>query len=99
MVMQEHWLDIAVPQRQEICLQKTTSVNCQFKFNWIMKNTVLSNIQVELLQMFKYNLPESQLMELKKILCEYFAKVASDEADKLWDKKQLDRCHYGKLGQ
>ncbi len=50
-----------------------------------MEKTTLSNLQVELLQMFKYNLPESQLVELKKILCEYFAKMASDEAGKLWD--------------
>jgi hypothetical protein len=51
-----------------------------------MQKTTLSNLQVELLQMFKYDLPESQLLELKKILCDYFAKVTSDEADKLWDK-------------
>ena len=51
-----------------------------------MEKTTLSNVQVELLQMFKYNLPESQLLELKGILCEYFARIASDEADRLWDK-------------
>lgn len=53
-----------------------------------MEKTTFSNLQVELLQMFKYNLPESQLLELKRILCEYFAKIASDEADKLWDKNR-----------
>ena len=38
--------------------------------------------------MFKYNLPEGQLLELKKILCDYFAKMASDEADKLWESNR-----------
>jgi hypothetical protein len=51
-----------------------------------MEKTTLSNLQLVLLQMFKYNLPENQLLEVKKMLCEYLAKVASDEADKLWDK-------------
>ena len=53
-----------------------------------MEKTTISNLQVELLQMFKYNLPEGQLLELKKILCDYFAKMASDEADKLWESNR-----------
>jgi hypothetical protein len=53
-----------------------------------MEKTTLSNLQVELLQMFKYNLPENQLLEVKKILAEYFAKMATDEVDKLWDKNK-----------
>ena len=53
-----------------------------------MERTTLSNLQIELLQMFRYNLTDSQLEEVKKILVEYFAKMASDEMDKLWKKNQ-----------
>jgi hypothetical protein len=46
----------------------------------------LSNIQIELLKLFKYSLPESQLVEIKNILAKYFAESASAEMDNLWDK-------------
>jgi hypothetical protein len=46
----------------------------------------LTNIQIELLKMFQFNLPEKQLVEIKNILAKYFAKTASDEMDKLWEE-------------
>jgi hypothetical protein len=47
----------------------------------------LTNIQIELLKMFQFNLPEKQLVEIKNILAKYFAKTASDEMDKLWNER------------
>ncbi|MDP9079846.1 MAG: hypothetical protein M3O71_20645 [Bacteroidota bacterium] len=44
----------------------------------------LTNVQLELLKLFQYNLPEKQLAEIKKLLAKYFAKTATDEMDKLW---------------
>ncbi|SES10227.1 hypothetical protein [Pedobacter rhizosphaerae] len=50
----------------------------------------LTNVQLELLKLFQYNLPEAQLMEIKEILAKYFAKSASDEMDKLWERENWD---------
>ncbi|QNN42518.1 hypothetical protein [Pedobacter roseus] len=46
----------------------------------------LTNVQLELLKLFQYNLPDAQLNDIKEILAKYFAKLASDEMDKLWDE-------------
>lgn len=46
----------------------------------------LTNLQLELLKLFKYELPDSQLNEVKILLSKYFAEKASDEADKLWEE-------------
>ena len=46
----------------------------------------LTNVQIELLKLFQYNLPETQLAEIKNMLAKYFAKTASAEMDKLWDE-------------
>ena len=46
----------------------------------------LTNVQIELLKLFRYNLPEKQLVEIKNMLAKYFAKTATAEMDKLWDE-------------
>lgn len=50
----------------------------------------LTNVQIELLKLFQYNLPEKQLAEIKNMLAKYFAKSATEEMDKLWDEKGWD---------
>ena len=47
----------------------------------------LSNVQIELLKLFQYNLPEKQLAEIKNMLANYFAKYATEEMDKLWEER------------
>ncbi len=47
----------------------------------------LTNLQLELLKLFSYELNETQLLEIKTILAKYFAKKASDEMDQLWEDK------------
>jgi len=46
----------------------------------------LTNLQLELLKLFSYELKDSQLIEIKDILSNYFANKASDEMDKLWEQ-------------
>jgi len=46
----------------------------------------LTNLQIELLKLFQYNLPEKQLAEIKNILAKYFAETATAEMDELWKK-------------
>ncbi|RNL54947.1 hypothetical protein [Pedobacter jejuensis] len=50
----------------------------------------LTNVQLELLKLFQYNLPEAQLKDIKIMLANYFSKAASDEMDKLWDENNWD---------
>ncbi|HEY4327785.1 MAG TPA: hypothetical protein VGN20_27635 [Mucilaginibacter sp.] len=50
----------------------------------------LTNVQIELLKLFQYNLPEEQLAEIRNILAKYFAKTATDEMDRLWGEKGWD---------
>ncbi len=47
----------------------------------------LTNVQIELLKLFQYNLPEKQLVEIKNMLAKYFAQTATNEMDKLWDER------------
>ncbi len=39
-----------------------------------MSSPKLTNLQLELLQIFSYNVQESQLLHIKQMLSEYFAK-------------------------
>jgi hypothetical protein len=47
----------------------------------------LSNLQVELLKVFTYDLSDTQLLEIKTLLANYFAQKASDRMDELWEEK------------
>jgi len=50
----------------------------------------LSNLQIELLKTFSYDLDEKQLLEIKDLLTNYFADKATQEMEKLWDKQNWD---------
>jgi hypothetical protein len=68
-----------------------------------MENTKLSNIQMELLKLYSRNIPDEELLEVKKILAEYFSRKAIEEADVIWDTKGYSNqkienlLNYGKL--
>ncbi|WKN40806.1 hypothetical protein [Tunicatimonas pelagia] len=47
----------------------------------------LSNLQIELLQLYSQDVSEEDLVAIKRLLAKYFADRASDEMDKLWDEK------------
>jgi len=46
----------------------------------------LTNLQLELIKLFKYELPDNQIQEIKTLLSKYFANKATDEMDKLWEE-------------
>lgn len=50
----------------------------------MLQTTKLSNLQLELLKVFSYEIPDKQLLEIKNLLAKYFAEKATDEMDKLW---------------
>ena len=50
----------------------------------------LSNLQLELLKVFSYQLNNQQLGDIKKLLTNYFAEQATQEMDKLWEENNWD---------
>ncbi len=61
----------------------------QLGMNTIVQ-THLSNLQLELLKLFARSVSEDDLLEIKKILTNYFANKAMDEADKVWEDNSWD---------
>lgn len=47
----------------------------------------LTNVQLELLKVFSHELKEEDLLELRKVLVEFFARRAIALANKAWDAK------------
>lgn len=47
----------------------------------------LTNLQLELLEIFSVDLPESQLLEIRGLLARYFAEKATEEMDRLWEER------------
>jgi hypothetical protein len=50
----------------------------------------LSNIQLELLKLYTRNIPDEDLLAIKDLLAQFFAKKAIQLANKAWDEKGLD---------
>ncbi len=46
----------------------------------------LTNLQMQLLKSFNFEIPESQLEEIKIILGNFFASKATEEMDRLWEE-------------
>ena len=47
----------------------------------------LSNLQQELLKLYSSDIPEVDLLHIKRYLAKYFAFKAIGEADRIWDEK------------
>ena len=46
-----------------------------------------SNVQLELLKLFSRDVPEADLLEIKRLLAHYFAEKLSRRADQVWDEQ------------
>ena len=55
-----------------------------------MQAQKLSNLQLELLKVFSYQLNQQQLADIKNLLSHYFAEQATQEMDKLWEENNWD---------
>jgi hypothetical protein len=53
-------------------------------------NQPLSNVQLELLKTFSYNLSDNELKELKALLADFFSRIAISEANKVWERDGWD---------
>ncbi|MCX7110196.1 MAG: hypothetical protein NTX45_08720 [Proteobacteria bacterium] len=49
-----------------------------------------TNLQLELLKVFSYQLNQQQLTDIKYLLANYFAEQATQEMDKLWEQQGWD---------
>ena len=49
----------------------------------------LSNLQLELLKLFHYELPDQELLEIKELLARYFAQKVTAGMDLLWENRHL----------
>lgn len=47
----------------------------------------MTNLQIELMKVFRYELDEKQLLEIRAMLANYFADKLTDEMDKVWSDK------------
>jgi|GEM_PF-544375 len=69
-----------------IASQKKISYLYQKKWNMVQQNKALTNLQLELLKIYSFNISDEQLSEIRGILTEYFADKATAEMDRLWDE-------------
>ena len=49
----------------------------------------LSNIQLEMRKLFADNLPDNELLEIKKLLVEWRFRKLKEAANKVWDEKGM----------
>ncbi len=49
--------------------------------------TTFSNLQIELLRLYGYGVPEPQLLDIKFMLAHYFAQKATEAMDDSWQKQ------------
>lgn len=55
--------------------------------NTLKASPPLTNLQVELLELFDMKLSEQELIELRQIVAKFLLDKARDKADKIWDER------------
>jgi hypothetical protein len=55
-----------------------------------MQPQKLTNLQLELLKVFSYQLNQQQLTDIRNLLANYFAEQAMREMDILWEQQGWD---------
>ena len=50
----------------------------------------LTNLQLELLKLFSYQISEEDLLNMKDLLARYFANKATQEMETFWETHHLD---------
>ncbi|NLO18613.1 MAG: hypothetical protein GX121_01830 [Ignavibacteria bacterium] len=53
----------------------------------ITRDNKLTNLQLELIKLFRYNLSDFELLELKDILSKFISEKIDKEMDKIWNEK------------
>lgn len=50
----------------------------------------LSNLQLELLKLYSYNVSDEEVRDIKKMLADYFSKKIDEDMNQLWEDKAWD---------
>jgi hypothetical protein len=50
----------------------------------------LSNIQLELLKLFSTNISDSDVLDIKQFIINYYAQKIDNELDTLWEQRQYN---------
>ncbi len=50
-------------------------------------NYPLSNAQLELLKLFANDIPDEELIDLKRLIVKYYTKKLEEKATKIWEEK------------
>lgn len=50
----------------------------------------LSNLQLELLKLYSYNVSDEEVRDIKKMLADFFSKKIDEEMNQLWEDKAWD---------
>jgi hypothetical protein len=53
--------------------------------------TRLNSVQIHLLKMFSRPIKENDLLEIKSLLSNYYAKKVDEESDKIWEEKEMNQ--------
>jgi len=72
-----------VSENRYIC----TPFDAEKIFEIMTAQKKLTNLQLELLQVFSRELPEEQLLEIRQLLAKYFAQKVDEEMDSLWQER------------
>lgn len=62
-----------------------------------MKNAIFNKAQIEMLDLMSRIDSEEELLEIKKVISEYFMCKADEELDKLWEDGSLNESKMEKL--
>ena len=54
-----------------------------------MYPSTLTNLQLEIIKLYSTSLEQQELLELKQLLANFFARKAIQEADQIWSDKNL----------
>lgn len=64
--------------------------NSLLNFMETIRKQNFTNVQKELLKLYAREVSEEELLEIRQLLANYFAKTAIVNADKVWDKNGYD---------
>ena len=59
--------------------------------------TPFSNLQMEMLRLFAEDVPEYDLLEIKKMIAKYFFDKAAKEAELVWQERGYDNRFLQKI--
>ncbi len=59
--------------------------------------TPFSNLQMEMLRLFAEDVPEYDLLEIKKMIAKYFFDKAANEAELVWQERGYDNRFLQKI--